>query len=303
MPAHSAKAICRSFAQAFDRFDRVLGVLSLRKREDEQPPVPIEEIERLIEERQAAKRRRDFAGGRSHSCRSGRARRAPGGLAAGYALEAKVTLPDITTSLPGPKAKALIERDAAVVSPSYTRGYPLVIKRASGASVEDVDGNMFLDCAAGIAVNSTGHSHPDVVRAITDQAQRFLHMSGTDFYYDVQVRLAEELAAMVPIDGGARSFFAQLRHRSGRGVHQARAVRHGTAEHHRVLRRVSRAHDGIARAHREQADPAPRLRTVHARRVPCAVCRLLSMSGRSDDRRTAPPSVSISSTTSCSCIS
>ena len=67
---------------------------------------------------------------------------------------------------------------------------------------------MFLDCAAGIAVNSTGHSHPDVVRAITDQAQRFLHMSGTDFYYDVQVRLAEELAEMVPIDGGARSFFA-----------------------------------------------------------------------------------------------
>src|SRR6185369_8152934 len=84
----------------------------------------------------------------------------------------------------------------------------LVIKRASGASVEDVDGNMFLDCAAGIAVNSTGHSHPDVVRAITDQAQRFLHMSGTDFYYDVQVRLAEELAALVPINGGARSFFA-----------------------------------------------------------------------------------------------
>jgi 4-aminobutyrate aminotransferase len=119
-----------------------------------------------------------------------------------------VTLPDIKTTLPGPKAKALIERDAAVVSPSYTRGYPLVIKRASGASVEDVDGNMFLDCAAGIAVNSTGHSHPDVVRAITEQAQRFIHMSGTDFYYDVQVRLAEEIASIVPIDGGARSFFS-----------------------------------------------------------------------------------------------
>jgi 4-aminobutyrate aminotransferase len=119
-----------------------------------------------------------------------------------------VTLPDIKTTLPGPKARALIERDAAVVSPSYTRGYPLVIKRASGVSVEDVDGNMFLDCAAGIAVNSTGHSHPDVVRAITEQAQRFIHMSGTDFYYDVQVRLAEEIASIVPIDGGARSFFS-----------------------------------------------------------------------------------------------
>jgi 4-aminobutyrate aminotransferase len=109
--------------------------------------------------------------------------------------------------LPGPKARAIIGRDAAVVSPSYTRGYPLVIERGYGAMVEDVDGNVFLDCAAGIAVNATGHSHPDVVKAITEQAQRFLHMSGTDFYYEAQVKLAEELAAVVPIDGGARSFF------------------------------------------------------------------------------------------------
>jgi 4-aminobutyrate aminotransferase len=116
-------------------------------------------------------------------------------------------VPSIRTPLPGPKAKAIIERDGAVVSPSYTRGYPLVIERGSGATVEDVDGNVFLDCSAGIAVNSTGHSHPDVVRAITDQAQRFLHMSGTDFYYDVQVRLAEELAAIAPMRGGVKSFF------------------------------------------------------------------------------------------------
>ena len=118
-----------------------------------------------------------------------------------------MTEPEIRTSLPGPKAKALIERDAKVVSPSYTRGYPLVIERGFGAWVEDVDGNIFLDCAAGIAVNSTGHSHPDVVRAIEEQAKRFLHMSGTDFYYEPQVRLAEELAAVTPIDGGVRSFF------------------------------------------------------------------------------------------------
>jgi 4-aminobutyrate aminotransferase len=118
-----------------------------------------------------------------------------------------MTEPQIKTSLPGPKARALIERDARVVSPSYTRGYPLVIERGFGAWVEDVDGNIFLDCAAGIAVNSTGHSHPDVVRAIEDQARRFLHMSGTDFYYEPQVRLAEELAAITPIDGGVRSFF------------------------------------------------------------------------------------------------
>jgi 4-aminobutyrate aminotransferase len=116
-------------------------------------------------------------------------------------------VPEIKVTPPGPKAQAVIGRDKAVVSPSYTRGYPLVIERASGATVEDVDGNLFLDCAAGIAVNSTGHSHPDVVRAITEQSQRFLHMSGTDFYYEVQVRLAEELAALVPVEGPARSFF------------------------------------------------------------------------------------------------
>jgi 4-aminobutyrate aminotransferase len=115
--------------------------------------------------------------------------------------------PHIKTPLPGPKAKALIERDSAVVSPSYTRGYPLVIARGFGSMVEDVDGNVFLDCAAGIAVNSTGHAHPEVVQAITDQAQKFLHMSGTDFFYEPQVRLAEELSSISPIAGGARSFF------------------------------------------------------------------------------------------------
>ena len=115
--------------------------------------------------------------------------------------------PDIKTPLPGPKARAIIDRDARVVSPSYTRGYPLVIQQASGCSVVDVDGNVFLDCAAGIAVNATGHAHPDVVKAIADQAARFIHMSGTDFYYEPQVRLAEEIAAVAPFDGGARSFF------------------------------------------------------------------------------------------------
>src|SRR5207237_755239 len=79
--------------------------------------------------------------------------------------------------------------------------------RGSGAMVEDVDGNVFLDCAAGIAVNSTGHSHPKVVEAITAQAGKFLHMSGTDFYYEPQVRLAEALSAIAPIAGGTRSFF------------------------------------------------------------------------------------------------
>ena len=115
--------------------------------------------------------------------------------------------PDIKTPLPGPKAKAIIERDKQFVSPSYTRDYPFVIARGEGAVVEDVDGNRFLDCAAGIAVNSTGVSHPEVVKAISEQAGKFIHMSGTDFYYEPQVRLAEELASIAPIDGAVRTFF------------------------------------------------------------------------------------------------
>jgi 4-aminobutyrate aminotransferase len=119
-----------------------------------------------------------------------------------------MSAPQIRTALPGPKAKAIIERDGKVVSPSYTRSYPFVMARGSGATVEDVDGNVFLDCAAGIAVNSTGHSHPDVVAAIVDQAQKFLHMSGTDFYYEPQVRLGEEMNAIAPMSGAKRSFFS-----------------------------------------------------------------------------------------------
>ena len=117
------------------------------------------------------------------------------------------TVPHIKTSLPGPKARAIIERDGKVVSPSYTRDYPLVIARGEGATVEDVDGNVFLDCTAGIAVTATGHSHPEVVQAIVEQAGRFLHMSGTDFYYEPQVRLGEELSAIAPMKGPHRSFF------------------------------------------------------------------------------------------------
>jgi 4-aminobutyrate aminotransferase len=115
--------------------------------------------------------------------------------------------PHIKTPLPGPKAQAIVARDHRAVSTSYTRDYPFVMARGEGAVVEDVDGNLFLDCAAGIAVTATGHSHPDVVAAIVDQAHKFLHMSGTDFYYEPQVRLAEEMAAIVPVPGQVRSFF------------------------------------------------------------------------------------------------
>ena len=120
-------------------------------------------------------------------------------------------VPLIKMPLPGPKAAAIVARDSQFVSPSYTRDYPFVMARGEGAVVEDVDGNVFLDCAAGIAVNGTGHAHPDVVRAIVDQAHKFIHMSGTDFYYEPQVRLAEELAKIVPVGGGSgqvKSFFS-----------------------------------------------------------------------------------------------
>src|SRR3954469_8995206 len=127
--------------------------------------------------------------------------RSPGGSVNSRGVSRVMDAPDVRTPLPGPKAKAIIERDAKYVSPSYTRDYPFVIARGEGAVVEDVDGNRFLDCAAGIAVNSTGVSHPAVVRAISEQAATFIHMSGTDFYYEPQVRLAEELARIVPIDG------------------------------------------------------------------------------------------------------
>jgi 4-aminobutyrate aminotransferase len=118
-----------------------------------------------------------------------------------------MTGPDIRTPLPGPRARAIIARDASVVSTSYTRDYPFVMARGEGAFVEDVDGNVFLDCTAGIAVAATGHSHPRVVEAIVEQARRFLHMSGTDFYYEPQVQLGEALSAVAPMPGPHRTFF------------------------------------------------------------------------------------------------
>ncbi len=119
-----------------------------------------------------------------------------------------MSAPNIKTALPGPKAAAIIARDKRRVSPSYTRDYPFVMAKGQGAVVEDVDGNVFLDCAAGIAVTGTGHSHPDVVNAIVEQAHKYLHMSGTDFYYEPQVELAERMAELVPIPGEVRSFFS-----------------------------------------------------------------------------------------------
>ncbi|HEX3871242.1 MAG TPA: acetyl ornithine aminotransferase family protein [Pirellulales bacterium] len=119
-----------------------------------------------------------------------------------------IAAPHLITSLPGPKAAAWIERDERIVSPSYTRDYPLVAERGWGSTIEDVDGNVFLDFTAGIAVAATGHAHPEVVAAIADQASKLIHMSGTDFYYAPEIELAERLGKLAPGNGPKRVFFA-----------------------------------------------------------------------------------------------
>ena len=115
--------------------------------------------------------------------------------------------PRLITALPGPKAKDVVERDARFMSPSFTRDYPLVAKTGRGAMVEDVDGNVFLDFAAGIAVCSTGHCHPKVVEAIQKQAAELIHMSGTDFYYESLPYLAERLGKTVGGSEDKKVFF------------------------------------------------------------------------------------------------
>lgn len=117
--------------------------------------------------------------------------------------------PKIITALPGPNGQKIVEADARFVNPSYPRpSFKLVAERASGVWVEDVDGNIFLDCNAGVAVCSTGHCHPDVVQAIKDQAEQLIHMCGTDYYYRHMPQLAEKLDAIVPIKSPTRTHFA-----------------------------------------------------------------------------------------------
>lgn len=138
----------------------------------------------------------------------------------------------VSSTLPGPKAKALIEKDKQYLSPSYTRGYPLSIDHGYGAMVVDVDGNRFLDFCAGIAVCTTGHSHPDVVAAIQQQAGKFLHMSGTDFYYSVMAELAEKLAKTTPGTPDKKVFFGN----SGAEANEAalKLARHSTGRTHYI---------------------------------------------------------------------
>ena len=115
--------------------------------------------------------------------------------------------PKFVGAVPGPRAQAVVAEDDRYISPSYTRGYPLVVKRGFGCRIEDVDGNEFLDLTAGIAVNSTGHCHPEVVKAVQEQAAQLLHMSGTDFYYDLMPRVAARLSAIAPMPGPHRIYY------------------------------------------------------------------------------------------------
>jgi 4-aminobutyrate aminotransferase len=115
--------------------------------------------------------------------------------------------PRLVGPLPGPKAKAAVAADDRLISPSYTRSYPLVAKRGRGIRIEDVDGNVFIDFAAGIAVTSTGHCHPEVVAAIQKQAAELIHISGTDFYNEPLTDLAEKLSAIAPMPGPHKVFY------------------------------------------------------------------------------------------------
>jgi 4-aminobutyrate aminotransferase len=111
-------------------------------------------------------------------------------------------VPDLVTEIPGPKARAHVQYDERWTSPSLPRAYPIVPVRGQGLTVEDIDGNLFLDFAAGIAVTSTGHSHPAVVGAIKEQAAELIHFSASDFYLPIYAQLCERLAAITPIKGG-----------------------------------------------------------------------------------------------------
>jgi 4-aminobutyrate aminotransferase len=119
----------------------------------------------------------------------------------------KSALPKIKMSLPGPNARRIIADDERLISPSYTRSYPLVVKRGRGCIIEDVDGNEFLDFSAGIAVTSTGHCHPEVVAAIQRQAGELIHMSGTDFFYESMTELAGKLSRVAPMPGPHKFYF------------------------------------------------------------------------------------------------
>jgi 4-aminobutyrate aminotransferase len=141
-------------------------------------------------------------------------------------------VPHIVTEIPGPRARAHVAYDESWTSPSLPRAYPIVPVRAEGLTVEDIDGNLFLDFAAGIAVTSTGHAHPDVVAAIAEQAASLIHFSASDFYLPIYAQLCERLAGIAPMSGRTRAYLGN----SGAEVVEAaiKLARHATGRQYVV---------------------------------------------------------------------
>jgi 4-aminobutyrate aminotransferase len=183
------------------------------------------------------------------------------------AAAARNSAPHIATELPGPRARAIIARDEAVASPSLTRAYPLVAESGDGWTVTDVDGNVFLDFAAGIAVASTGHRHPAVVRAIKDQADRLIHIAATDFYEPRYLELTERLAAIAPFEEAARVFLTNSGTEAVEGAiklaryhtHRAGIIAFDGAFHGRTLGALSLTNSKI----KQRAGFGPLLPMVH----------------------------------------
>ena len=176
-------------------------------------------------------------------------------------------------TIAGTASAAWLERDDRVMSPSYTRAYPLVVRRARGAMIEDMDGNRFLDFTAGIAVTNVGHSHPRVVAAIRRQASRLIHMSGTDFYYAPQVRLAERLAALAPGPGEKRVFFTNS---GAEAIEAALKLARRHTGRNRVMAFMNAFHGrtyGAMSLSGLEADAAARFLAARARYSPCPLRR------------------------------
>ena len=183
--------------------------------------------------------------------------------------------PRLVTDLPGPRARAVIERDERFSSPSLTRVYPLVVSRGEGAVLEDVDGNRFLDFNAGIAVNATGHAHPARQRPrSTPRSTTCLHYCSSDFYHPAYAELCERLAATAPAGmGPTRVFLANSGTEAVEGCAQARPPPHRPPERDRLLRSVSRAVARQPVAHRLEGQVPQRFRHRHPRQLPRTVRR------------------------------
>lgn len=144
-------------------------------------------------------------------------------------LDPSRNIPDLRTELPGPLGTKLVDDDLTVTSPSLPRAYPMVPVRGSGAAIEDIDGNLFLDFNAGIAVNSTGHAHPTVVQAVREQADNLLHYSASDFYLPIYSQMCHRLAETAPMSGPTRVFLTNSGAEAVEGA--LKLVRHATGRH------------------------------------------------------------------------